>query len=70
MITATKYIRPNITIESINFGLKKFYIYNDKGIHYRVFDSFKNLQTFYKTHENTWNYECETDEELDNYLNI
>ena len=31
MITATTYIRPNITIEYELIGLKKFYVYNYKG---------------------------------------
>ena len=53
MTIVTKYIRPNITVDAELVGLNKFYVYNYKGVHYRIFDSLMNLRDFmasgYKT---------------------
>ncbi len=68
MIITTKYIRPNITIETELIGLRKFYIYNYKGIHYRVFNSLLSLSNFIVREYNTWVFECETEEELKKHL--
>lgn len=46
MIITTTYIQPDITIESELIGLKKFYIYNYKGVHFRVFHSLADLKKF------------------------
>ena len=68
MILATTYIRPNITIESEIIGQKKFYVYNYKGVHYRVFNSLRSLWDFTTREYKTWIFECETEKELDDYL--
>lgn len=68
MITATTYIRPNITIEYELIGLKKFYVYNYKGVHYRVFNSLKTLRDFLAKGCDLWIFECNTENELDKYL--
>lgn len=64
MITATKYIKPNITIETNHVGAKKFYIYNYQGVHYRVFDSLDALNAFLNSERATWCFECETESDL------
>lgn len=69
MITTTKYIKPNITIEYELVGLRKFYVYNYKGIHYRVFDSLIKLRDFILSGNETWIFDCETENKLDKYLN-
>ncbi len=68
MIAKTTYIRPNITIEYEIIGSRKFYIYNYKGIHYRVFCSLKNLRNFITKACETWIFECGTENELEKYL--
>ena len=68
MISATKYLRPNITIESEIVDSKKFYVYNYKGLHYRVFCSLMSLREFLLTGYKTWIYDCYTESELDKYL--
>jgi len=68
MITATTYIRPNITIDSEIIGLKKFYIYNYKGVHYRVFRSLISLRDFIANGNKTCIFECNTENELEKYL--
>ena len=68
MITATTYIRPNITIDSEIIGLKKFYVYNYKGVHYRVFRSLISLRDFIASGNKTCIFECNTENELEKYL--
>lgn len=68
MITATAYIQPNITIESEIVGSKKFYVYNYKGVHYRVFRSRIKLQESLAKERKTWIFECNTEGELEEYL--
>jgi len=68
MIMTTFYIRPNITVEVELIGANKFYVYNYKGIHYRVFNSLMNLRDFIITEDNTWIFECETEKNLERYL--
>lgn len=68
MIIATIYIQPNITIESELIGLKKFYIYNYKGVHYRVFRSLISLREFISNGYKTWIFECGTESELEKYM--
>lgn len=68
MIIATKYIRPNITIDSELIGTEKFYIYNYQGVHYRVFDSLDALNIFLNSEHTTWCFECETENELEKFL--
>lgn len=68
MILATTYLKPNITIESELIGSKKFYVYNYKGVHYRVFNSLMNLQKFIVKEYKTWIFECGTEDELEKYL--
>lgn len=69
MIITTTYIQPDITIESELIGLKKFYIYNYKGVHFRVFHSLANLKKFISWGKNTWFFECEKEDDLEIYLN-
>lgn len=68
MNIATIYLRSDITIESEIVGTKKFYVYNDQGIYYRVFDSLMNLGKFIIGGYNTWIFECEDENELEKYL--
>lgn len=69
MIITTTYIQPDITIESELIGLKKFYIYNYKGVHFRVFNSLADLQKFISWGKNTWSFECEKEDDLEIYFN-
>jgi hypothetical protein len=68
MVTATAYLRPNITIEPELNGSKKSYTYNYQGIHYRVFCSLVNLQDFLTKGCKTWIFECNTEAELEKHL--
>lgn len=68
MTSATLYIKPNITIDSELIGSKKFYIYNYKGVHYRVFNSWLSLQDFIENENTTWIYECDTENALEKYF--
>jgi len=68
MIIATKYIRPNITIETELIGTRKFYIYNYQGVHYRVFNSLLRLHDFITKESRTWNFECSDEFQLGQYL--
>lgn len=68
MITSTKYIKPNITIDTELVGELKFYIYNYKGVHYRVFSSLLGLQTFVLKETKTWDFECGNEFQLEQYL--
>lgn len=68
MNIATIYLRSDITIESEIIGAKKFYVYNDQGIYYRVFDSLIKLGKFIKGGCVTWIFECEAENELEKYL--
>lgn len=68
MIIATKYMRPNITIETELVGSKKFYIHNYKGVHYIVFDLLKNLRDFVASGRESWIFDCVTENELEKYL--
>lgn len=68
MITATTYIKPNITIDSESVGSKRFYVHNYKGVHYRVFNSLTNLRDFIAEECKTWIFECDNENELGEYL--
>lgn len=65
MITATKYIKPSITVETELVGINKFYVYNYQGVHYRVFSSLDMLNEFLNNESDTWCFECETESDLD-----
>lgn len=68
MITATTYIKSNITIDSESVGSRRFYVYNYKGVHYRVFNSSTNLRDFIAEGCKTWIFECDNENELMEYL--
>lgn len=68
MIIATKYLKSNITVESELVGSKKFYVYNYKGICYKVFCSLINLRDFIAGEGKTWIFECDTENKLEKYL--
>ena len=68
MITATTYIKSNITIDSESVVSKRFYVYNYKGVHFRVFTSLTNLRDFIAKEYKTWVFECGTEDELEKYL--
>jgi YHS domain-containing protein len=68
MTLATLYIYPNITVESFLIGVRKFYIYNYKGVHYRVFCSLGNLRKFLSQEIDVHDFECESENELEKYL--
>lgn len=65
---ATIYLHPNITVESFLVGVKKIYVYNYKGVHYRVFCSLEKLRQFLSQENETFDFECESENELDKYL--
>lgn len=65
MITETTYIQPNITIETELVGTRRFYIYNYKGTHYRVFSSLDTLNIFLNDGRANWCFECDTESDLD-----
>jgi len=51
LASQTTYLRPNITTETItitnpNQSPKTLYVYNYKGVHYRVFSTQKHLENF------------------------
>jgi YHS domain-containing protein len=51
MTSQTTHLRPNITVETItitnpNQSSKTLYVYNYKGVHYRVFSTQKHLENF------------------------
>jgi hypothetical protein len=68
MIIATKYLRPNITIEYEMIDSKKYYVYNYQGVHYRVFNSLMSLGDFLFKEADTWIFDCCTEDELERYL--
>ena len=68
MITATEYIKPNITIETEVVGTRKFYIYNYQGVHYRIFNSLLALRNFIGKEYKTWDFECSSELKLEQYL--
>jgi hypothetical protein len=70
MITSTIYIKPNITIEHELIGSKRFYVHNYKGVHYRVFDSLMKLREFTLHGNETWIFECETENKLEKYFEL
>ncbi|OGF62627.1 hypothetical protein A2662_03765 [Candidatus Giovannonibacteria bacterium RIFCSPHIGHO2_01_FULL_45_33] len=69
MIYRTTYIRPNITIEHERIGQKKFYVFNHKGINYKVFQSLRKLRQFLEKRCETWIFECASEKELDRFYN-
>jgi len=51
MTSQITHLRPNITIETITLtnphqSPKTLYVYNYKGVHYRVFSTQKHLENF------------------------
>lgn len=68
MITSTCYLKSNITIEAEVIGADNFYIYNYKGIHYRVFKSSLTLNQFLNYEHPVWFFECNSERELDLFL--
>jgi|9_EtaG_2_1085328.scaffolds.fasta_scaffold01201_8 hypothetical protein len=67
-----EYVRPNITIEVIsvinNCTAKIYYVYNYKGISFRLFSSKKHLEGFLDNLSLEYHH-FEKEDELDNYLN-
>ena len=68
MITSVKYLKPNITIETEIIKAGKVYVYNYQGVHYRVFNSLVNLHKFMKDEIKTWDFECDSEKNLEKYL--
>jgi hypothetical protein len=68
MITATIYLQPDITVDADLVGDRKLYMYNYRGIHYRVFRSIIDLQRFFRTGEESFVFDCESETELEKYL--
>lgn len=64
-----EYITPNKTIETVSFKNtdKLLYIYNYKGIHYRVFTELLLLISFFERGVEPKHTFC-TDEEVDNFI--
>ncbi len=67
---AILYLRANITVESFLLDTRKLYVYNYKGVHYRVFCSLSSLRQFLSYESKTWIFECSTEKRLDKYLGI
>ena len=68
MIISTDYILSNITIECENLGICSVYVYNYKGINYKVFKELIDLQEFISGSFEKFIYECNTEEELEQHL--
>ena len=68
MILSTKYIRPDITIETEAVGSKRLYIYNYRDVHYRAFSSLKKVKDFVEKRGQDWIFECENEKELEGFL--
>jgi hypothetical protein len=69
MITETTYIRPNITIEHELVGSKMYFVYNFKGISYRVFNSLTTLNNYISGVTEACLFECNSEKELEKYFN-
>lgn len=67
----TEYIRPNRTIETVllkrNQSNKLVWVYNYKGIHYRVFENLIDVLHFFNNSFEP-KYSFENEIELDNFL--
>ena len=70
MITETTYLRPNITIEHETVGSKTFFVYNFKGINYKVFNSLGNLRIFLVSNDKKWIFQCESEMFLDEFFKM
>lgn len=68
MIINTEYICPNITIETFNTGKRHLYIYNYKGIQFRLFDSKHTLDQFMSFETNNCIREFSCESKLDFFL--
>ena len=67
--TTTEYITPNKTIETVSFKNtdKLLYIYNYKGIHYRIFTELLSLIKFFQFGQEP-QFTFLNDEEVDNFI--
>lgn len=70
MIIDAEYIRPNITIETVEIAEGFLYVYNYQGIHYRVFDSRKSLNDFIEKGVSTWIFDTGIESELEKFGRI
>lgn len=68
MITSVKYIRPNITIETIKISEGFLYVYNYQSVHYRVFDFRESLDDFIETGHKTWLFDIDTESEVEKFM--
>lgn len=70
MITSVKYIRPNITIETIKISKGFLYVYNYQGVHYRIFGSRESLDDFIETGNKTWLFDTDVESEVEKFVVI
>jgi len=70
MITETTYLRPNVTIEHELVGSKMFFVYNFKGISYRVFGSLANLNSYISGKIESCLFQCSSEKELEKYFTL
>lgn len=68
MIVNIEYIRPNITIEIERIDSREFFIYNDRGISYKVFRCAEDIQKFLEKGNTKCLFECDTEEKLGYYF--
>jgi hypothetical protein len=68
MIVDTKYIRPNITVETFLAKNLFIYIYNYKGVNFKVFHTLNELNSFIESNETIPFKEFDNEAELDNFL--
>jgi YHS domain-containing protein len=73
MTSQTTHLRPNITVETIALGNpnqtpKTLYVYNYKGVHYRVFSTQKHLENFLENIPAPILADFTNDSELDAFL--
>lgn len=69
--TTTEHLAPNKTIETVSFKNtdRLLYIYNYKGIHYRVFTELLPLIRFFECGVEPKHSFC-TDEEVDEFISM
>ena len=68
MITETTYLRPNVTIEHELVGSKMFFVYNFKGINYKVFNSLASLNDYTSGGNEACLFECRSEKALEKYF--
>lgn len=73
MISQTTHLRPDRTIEHITIShpfssQKTYFVYNDHGLHFRVFSSQEHLSVFLNNQPHHLLAEFESETDLDAFL--